>query len=382
MRGRWLPSAVLTVAVALAAMHHGGRADGGAQDLFFDGYALLQAGKPAEAAEKFESGLQQEPDNALVHYLLGESYLAIGKRDAAIESLRAAVESDPASEAGRNARTRLADIPGYRLARGPLATLPPGSEFRDCEVCPSMVIVPAGKGLVGSPAGEAGRSDDESPQHAVNVSRPFALARHEVSYAEWDACVRARACAAPADPGWGRGARPVVNVSWQDARAYVTWLARKTGRPYRLPSEAEWEYAARGGVPQSRYWGDALERACMFANVYDVSASRKYNDQRPAFGCDDVHTETALGGQFKPNRFGLHDMLGNVWEWVSDCYHASYQGAPVDGSAWEHGECSSRVIRGGSWDNGPSDVRAARRAAHPVDTRIVDLGFRVARTLP
>ena len=157
----------------------------------------------------------------------------------------------------------------------------------------------------------------------------------------------------------------MVNVSYEDAKAYTKWLATKTGQPYRLLSEAEWEYAARAGSTASRFWGDSERDACEFANVSWCGGKA-----------------TLPVGGFKPNDFGLYDTLGNVWEWVEDCYHGRYRGAPSDGSPWLSGDCGTRVIRGGGWVDGPRDVRSAVRAWVTPDDRYSDLGFRVARTLP
>ena len=221
------------------------------------------------------------------------------------------------------------------LARNRLADPPPpkpGEVFRDCPSCPEMVVVPAGAFRMGSPASEAGRSDDEGPRHRVTL-RSFALGVTEVTFDEWDACVRGGGCGGrrPDDEGWGRGARPVINVSWEDARAYVRWLSRETGKSYRLPSEAEWEYAARAGTATPFHTGATIS-----------TDQANYADRR-----------TTLVGAFAPNAFGLYDVHGNVWEWVEDCWHDSYRGAPSDGTAWTAGgDCSRRVLRGGSWDKG------------------------------
>ena len=246
----------------------------------------------------------------------------------------------------------------------------PGKRFRDCASCPEMVVIPGGTFTQGSPASEEGRVPSEGPQRRVSV-RSFALGVTEVTFAQWDACVSSGGCGhRPDDEGWGRGSLPVINVSWEDAKAYVSWLNRRVGgRPYRLPSESEWEYAARAGTSTRYSWGDN-----------SVGRNRANCD-----GCgsrwDD--TSTAPVGSFAANRFGLHDMHGNVWEWVEDCWNGSYSGAPRNGSAWRSGYCSKAVLRGGSWYNNPPDnLRSARRAASRRDDRSGDLGFRVARTLP
>jgi formylglycine-generating enzyme required for sulfatase activity len=184
-------------------------------------------------------------------------------------------------------------------------------------------------------------------------------------------------------PGFPQGDdHPVVCVSWNDAREYLKWLSEKANQSYRLPSEAEWEYAARAGTTTARFWGERSDQACAFANVADKSLKSKYPDfPWPIHECDDRHVYTAPGGTFKANAFGLLDMLGNAWEWTEDCYNDSYKGAPSDGSAWTDGDCGGRVLRGGSWSDEPAFVRSAVRNWVVAVDRSNDLGFRPARTL-
>ena len=226
---------------------------------------------------------------------------------------------------------------------------------------------------MGSPDSETGRFPAEGPQHSVQIAS-FALGRYEVTFDEYDVFAKATSRELPNDNGWGRGLRPVINVSWDDAQAYAAWLSKKTGQRYRLPTEAEWEFAARAGMPGSRYWGDDPKLACLYANVWDQS-----------FGCDDGYADkTAPVGSFRSNPFGLQDVLGNVWEWVADCWHDSYQGAPNDGSDWEDKKgCDSgrRVLRGGSWGSEPVYVRAAARLRNNPGYGNNFIGFRLARTL-
>ena len=234
------------------------------------------------------------------------------------------------------------------------------------------MVVPAGTFTMGSPASEEFREEDEGPQHSVTIPAPFAVGVYEVTFAEWDACVRAGGCGgyAPADEGWGRGSRPVINVSWEDAQAYVSWLSQQTGARYRLLSEAEWEYVARAGSRTARYWGESESGQCRNANGFDF----------PGF-CSDGYEYTAPVGSFAPNVFGLYDVLGNVWEWTQDCWNGSYAGAPTNGSAWQSGDCGRRVLRGGSWVVDPSSLRSARRIRFTSEFRFYYDGFRVARTL-
>jgi formylglycine-generating enzyme required for sulfatase activity len=240
--------------------------------------------------------------------------------------------------------------------------------FKDCEQCPEMVIIPGGAFTMGSPPDEHGRDEDEGPQHRVTVRR-FALGKYEVTFAEWDACVAGKGCPTGVrDRGWGRGKRPVINVSWHYAQRYVAWLRRKTGKRYRLPSEAEWEYAARAGS-RTAYWQGT-----------EVGEGQANCD---GCGSDFDFTKTAPVGSFPANRFGLHDMIGNVWEWLEDCWHKTYKGAPKNGRAWTTGgNCQRRVIRGGSWKDDPAYLRSAERSWNDPNNRISIIGFRVARSLP
>lgn len=227
--------------------------------------------------------------------------------------------------------------------------------FRDCDECPEMARLAGGAFMMGSPANEPGRNGWEGPQHNVQVS-PFAIGLREVTFAEWDACVAAGGCNryAPADRGWGRGARPALMVSWNDAQAYVRWLSERTGRAYRLPSEAEWEFAARGGATTTYWWGDRYDPA-----------------QAP-------HGQTSEAGAHAANGFGLFDVTGNVAEWVEDCYVNGFTDAPTNGSAMVQGNCGQRVVRGGSWRDNPQSLRIAARSRIARATRDGGVGFRVA----
>ena len=256
--------------------------------------------------------------------------------------------------------------------------------FRDCDVCPEMVVVPAGSFMMGSPSHEEGRAVPEGPVHGVTIPAPLAVGKHEVTFDEWDACVAAGGCNgySPADEGWGRGRRPVINVIGESAKAYVHWLSRKTGKPYRLLSEAEWEYAARAGTQASRYWGDEVSAQCDHANGYDQTAESEFLRPWAAVPCRDGSIHTSYVGEYGENGFGLADMLGNVWEWTEDCWHRNYGGAPSDGSAWvTRGGCRKRVLRGGSWNDEPRLLRSALRNWDTRGNRTSRHGFRVTRTL-
>ena len=235
----------------------------------------------------------------------------------------------------------------------------PLQTFQDCSDCPEMVVVPAGKFVMGSEHDY----DNEKPAHEVTISRSFAVGKFEVTFAEWQACVTAGGCASnksPSDEGWGGGRRPVINVSWNDAKEYVTWLSGKTRQPYRLLTEAEWEYAARAGTTTKYAFGDTI------------------TDEQGLWGA----SQTADVGSFPPNPWGLHDMHGNVWEWVEDCYQNDYNDAPSDGTARPSADCALRVLRGGSWDDDhPQYLRSSFRYMYLPGYRFGNIGFRVARGL-
>ena len=257
-----------------------------------------------------------------------------------------------------------------------------GEVFRECAGCPDMVVVPAGSFMMGSPDEEAGRYEDEGPQQRVTIHSRIAVGVYEVTFAEWETCALSGGCRAhwPGDAGWGRGDRPVVNVNWEDAQAYVQWLSTETGQQYRLLSEAEWEYVARAGTQTARHWGGSDSGQCQYANGADAAALAEYPDWT-TISCNDGYIRTAPVGLFQPNGFGLYDVLGNVWEWTQDCWNASYSGAPTDGSAWSSGDCSLRVLRGGSWLSAPGNLRSAYRYGDSAESRDSVSGFRVARTL-
>ncbi|MEO0878873.1 MAG: SUMF1/EgtB/PvdO family nonheme iron enzyme [Pseudomonadota bacterium] len=227
--------------------------------------------------------------------------------------------------------------------------------FSDCELCPTMKLLPAGAFMMGSPESEPGRFAYEGPLREVSIPR-FAIGVHEVTHDQWTACVADGGCGgyAPGDAGFGAGARPVLSVSWDDAQAYARWLSAKTGKTYRLPTEAEWEYAARGGVASAYWWGT------------------RFDQSKAALG------ETVETGSLPANGFGLYEMAGNASEWVQDCYVNNFSDAPTDGSSVNAGDCSRRVIRGGSWRSKPSELRSANRSRVTRSTRDRGFGFRIA----
>jgi formylglycine-generating enzyme required for sulfatase activity len=258
----------------------------------------------------------------------------------------------------------------------------PGSEFQDCPNCPVMVVLPTGEYDMGSPPVDQGRPYHEGEFRRVIISKPFAVGKFEVTFDEWDACTADGKCAMLEDEGWGRGRRPAINVTWTEADRYTKWLSQKTGKSYRLLTEAEWEYAARAGAGNARFFGLKPEAICTYANVYDKTAHAEFEFEWKHLPCDDGFTVTAPAGSFKPNAFGLHDMLGNVWEWTQDCDSGMWRNAPNDSSARVGGNCSERAYRGASWINHPPwYLRTADRYKF-IGARYNDLGFRIARMLP
>ncbi len=259
--------------------------------------------------------------------------------------------------------------------------------FRDCPECPEMVVVPAGSFLMGSPGHEKDRKEDEGPQHRVTIPSAFAVGKYEVTFDEWGACVAADGCGGyqPKALVWAALTHPMIYVSWLDAKAYVGWLSRRTGHRYRLLSEAEWESASRAGTTTPFSTGPTITTdQANFDGNYTNDGSPK----------GEFRKKTLPVGSFSANGFGLHDVHGNVWEWVEDCWHRDYVGAPTDGRAWTSG-CGAwvrRVVRGGSWYDFPWYIRSAFRVSNsvynlnkslnPVGIRFMDrVGFRVAKTL-
>lgn len=298
--------------------------------------------------------------------------------------------------------------------------LQPGRAFRDCAAttCPEMVVIPAGAFTMGAAGGEEGRP--EGAPHPVRIARPFAIGVREVSNREYtrfivetgyrpstgcrsyDRATDTVAVRPEADfryPGAGAGdgapSMPAVCIAWNDARAYVAWLAKRTGKPYRLPSEAEWEFAARAGSQAEYPWGDKAEAGCGMANTLDRTGAasgvlaafgRTPDAGRPVVveaACDDGHAGAAPVGSYRANAFGVHDMIGNVWEWTEDCYVAPYPAdAPTDGRAYQvAGTCPRRAVRGGSWITVPFRNRVAWRGRDPEDLVSWIFGFRIARDL-
>jgi formylglycine-generating enzyme required for sulfatase activity len=322
------------------------------------------------------------------------------RREAEAEAARRRAEEDAAARKVEEER-RTAEAQAARRKAEVEATSPPaksqtasparppsqmsprlvsGTVFRDVDApwCPEMVVVPAGTFMMGFPGTRRWwqlLDGDARPQHEVTIAAPFALGRYTATFAEYDHFCEATGREKPEDAGWGRGRRPVINVSWEDAQAYCGWLSEQTGQPYRLPSEAEWEYACRAGTATPFWTGATIstEQANYDGNsTYGAGKKGAYRKR----------TVPVDESGFLANAFGLSHMHGNVWEWCADVWHASYEGAPGDGSAWlQGGDSSRRVLRGGSWYNDPRSLRSALRLRLAPEFRSSFPGFRVARAL-
>ena len=294
-------------------------------------------------------------------------------------------------------------IPKAQPNRQPIKPL---AVFKDCDECPEMVLIPAGQFVMGASPGEEEREnlhkdfrDRSQPLHRVEVRR-FAAGKFSVTRAQYEVFVSATGRKSDGcylwtgskweidlaknwrNPGYAQDERhPVACISWDDASAYVQWLSQKTGKSFRLLSEAEWEYAARAGTTTYRYWGDDGNLSCSYANGADQTAKAQVpgaSNWRVAT-CNDGYAYTSPVGSFQPNSFGLYDMLGNVWQWTQDCWNPNYSGSPTDGSAWLGGDCSQRVLRGGSWISGLPYLSTAFRNLDPTASRYFYQGFSVAQ---
>ena len=291
-----------------------------------------------------------------------------------------------------------ADVSTNPNHTAPVATLASGEVFRDCPTCPLMKVLPPGSFMQGSAATDPDAQPFEQPQHSVTIGYAFGIGVYEVTMGEFrefvDATKRRISGCTVYDSSWHERAdlswndvgypqsstHPVACVSWRDSRDYTTWLSHKTGQHYRLASASEWEYAARAGSAAPRPWSSDTE-ACKSANVADLSAAQRYPGWK-VHQCTDGYVYSAPVGSFAPNAFGLYDMLGNVFEWVQDCWHADYGGAPADGSAWMTGDCSQHDMRGGSWFTAPPLVSASARNRFEETYRSNSVGFRLVREIP
>jgi formylglycine-generating enzyme required for sulfatase activity len=302
----------------------------------------------------------------------------------------------------------IAAVCSSAAAQSPLSAeqeraLKPKDSFKQCTVCPEMVMVPAGTFSMGSPKNEKGRDDNESPQHKVTIAGAFAAGKFEVTvdqfaaFAEETKYDMGSVCDVWQDGKWsdqpGRswrdpgfpqtGSHPVACVSWDDAKAYLEWLSRKAGKTFRLPTEAEWEYLARAGAAARFHFGANDKDYCRYGNGADQSARSAVPGAKAwkVLACSDGQPYTAPVGSFAANAFGLHDTHGNVFEWTEDCWHGNYSGAPADGSAWVTGKCETRVLRGGAWGYPPDYLRTAVRGQIAAAHRYVNAGLRVVRSI-
>ena len=239
-----------------------------------------------------------------------------------------------------------------------------------------MVVIPSGTFIMGDLSGEGVAA--ERPVHSVTVPA-FKLGKYEVTFAQWDACVADGGCGGytPDDEGWGRDYRPIISVSWDDIQAFISWLNARTGGDYRLPTEAEWEYAARSGSTTKYHFGNDESRLCHYGNHADICMPLGWHNE----SCSDGESRSAMVGSYRPNSYGLYDMHGNVMERVEDCWHYNYEGAPSDGGAWISDDCGSHVVRSGSWWNGLAYLHSAARSWSNRSDRDIALGFRLAKDL-
>ncbi|MGH8586891.1 MAG: SUMF1/EgtB/PvdO family nonheme iron enzyme [Gammaproteobacteria bacterium] len=294
-----------------------------------------------------------------------------------LESLREHLNSREATPGSGDVLHADAVVTSKPAQPGPARVLAPGQTFGDRLKTgaegPLMVVIPAGRFRMGSSEDEPEREDDEGPQHEVRLAAPFAMGVYAVTFEDYGRFCDDTTFGKPEDQRWGRGRRPVINVSWEEARAYCAWLGEQTGRAYRLASEAEWEYACRAGTVTPFYFGRRIttDQANFDGNyTYNGSAKGEYRAQ------------SVPVGSFPPNAYGLYDMHGNVWEWCEDTWHNSYDGAPSDGSARGKGGMASRVVRGGSWGGKPRGCRAASRSVSAPGSRSSHVGFRVCCSAP
>jgi len=323
--------------------------------------AAAEAERAAAEKAAAERAARQAAEEAAAEKAAREAAALAARRKAeehaaAAEQARKEAEQAAAASAAAEAARKAANAKVAGTTASAVKT------FKDCDGCPEMIELPPGRFIMGSKGGDP----SEHPAHAVTIAYPFAISRFEVSVAEWKLCHAEGGCDYLPDRKGMTATSPVYNLSWVDTQKYVKWLSKKTGKKYRLPSEAEWEYAARGGTKTEYWWGDAVGKG--MANCKNCGG--EWNRKRPAA----VDT-------FDANAFGLQGMNGSVWEWVADCWIASYNGAPTDGSAHNEKNCQSRVLRGGSWRNDASYARSAARFNYDNDVRYVLNGFRVVRDM-
>jgi formylglycine-generating enzyme required for sulfatase activity len=322
--------------------------------------------KDARAPQVFEEFLSKFPESA-----------RLAEAKSRLQELKssqiASIAPPQVPEAGRSS-VREGNIGLKVLSGSDEAALKQKAAFKECDKCPEMIVVPPGSFLMGSNENGPQRAPAESSRHKVTFAHPFAVGRFAVTFEEWDACVADGGCNGykPWDNGWGRGKHPVINVSWSDARSYVAWLSARTGKPYRLLSEAEREYVARAGTTSAFWWGASISRRQ--ANYEEKTSQDKASKGSPG-------QRTMPVDSYQPNPWGFYQVHGNIWEWVEDCLNDDYAGAPTDGTAWLTGHCDRRVLRGGSWVSTASALESGSRYGVQAEGRVSNVGFRVARIL-
>ncbi len=368
---------------------------GQAQDLFKEAFEQSRAGQFEAAKLLFESGLAIDPANVFANFFLAQTLQQLNDKSQASIFFNKVIALDPNSDSALKSTDALRNLAASGLPASPGAVvfdktrpavpipaeqerlLKPKDSFKECAQCPEMVVVPAGTFLMGY-----GKEDEldytlgenEKPRHKVVFAQPFAVGKFSVTFDEWDACVADGGCNnyKPLDKGWGRGRQPVIYVSWNDAKNYLTWISQKTGKPYRLLSEAEREYVTRAGTTTVFWWGDQISTSLANYNGnYTYHNGPKGEFRQRALPVD----------SFAPNPWGLYQVHGNVSEWMEDCWTKNYDGAPENGSARTDGNCAARFIRGGSWDTLPEYLRSAARFNEFNKIRHYALGFRVTRSL-
>jgi formylglycine-generating enzyme required for sulfatase activity len=329
--------------------------------------------KESTDPQLLDAFLQQHGDS--IYAAQAHARIADLRDDANSSKMAAIVPQRPA--APKAATPAVGVFPQTRSA--PLSAtqeraLKPKDTFEECASCPEMVVMPAGSFTMGSPENEPGRAGNEGPQRTVSIAKAFAVGKFAVTFSDWDACLAGGGCNGykPADQAGRRGRHPVINVSWNDAKAYLEWLSKTTGKPYRLLSEAEREYVTRAGSTTPFWFGatTSSKQANYNGTIADATSEKGEFRQR-----------TLPVDFFAANPFGLHQVHGNVYEWTEDCWRPSYAGAPSDGSARTQAECGARTIRGGSLTDAASALRSAARSGYAPDNRSERIGFRVARSL-
>ncbi len=360
-----------------------------AQRLFELAFELYQSGDFESARLGFDRGLAIDPANSTANFYLAETVRRQANNERARTLYNRVIALEPNTTIALQAEAALKALagsaPGIAPGVAPSSAavvlspeqeraLKPKDSFKECPQCPEMVVMPAGSFAMGSVQEAYVTKIDEEPQHTVTFARAFAVGRFAVTFDEWDACAADGGCNGyrPPDYGWGRGRQPVIFISWNNAKTYVAWMSRKTGKTYRLLSEAEREYVTRAGAATAFWWGSRIS-----AELANYDANYTFKDgPKGTFRGRPMPVDS-----FAPNPWGLYQVHGNVMEWTEDCYSKDYVGAPSDGSPATSGECDVRLTRGGSWDDLPIALRAAKREARPVQHRNYAVGFRVARDI-